>query len=206
MTGSSRPFHEDGDWVSLIDGVRVSRRWMTRHTPHLLADWSDARTSAQQRAVATRILLIATELESEPDSQLAPPGQAWWATAERIDPRLTQGPDWPPLAAALTRAATAGCDMHRLLPELAATAPLPARHPARVLHWRLLDQCPAALPTPDATDGATAPPPGRPAARPSGRPDVHTPPGSPQNQRDAPPSGHGGTASDPTHAPGEGDQ
>lgn len=50
--------------------------------------------------------------------------QAWRTTAEQIDPRLIWGPDWAPLAAALTRAATAGYDVHRLLPELAAAAPL----------------------------------------------------------------------------------
>jgi hypothetical protein len=57
-----------------------------------------------------------------------------------------RGPDWPPLAAALTRAAAADYDIAVRLPALAAAAPLPARHPARELHWRLLDDCPDALP------------------------------------------------------------
>ena len=54
--------------------------------------------------------------------------------------------NWPPLAAALSRAHAAGYDVAARLPELAATAPLPDRHPARELHWRLLDDCPDALP------------------------------------------------------------
>ena len=32
-----RAFPSDrGDWVSMLDGVRISRAWMVRHTPELL--------------------------------------------------------------------------------------------------------------------------------------------------------------------------
>ena len=44
MSGEDRPRRDRGDWVTLTDGVRVSRTWMTRHTPHLLAAWCGAPT------------------------------------------------------------------------------------------------------------------------------------------------------------------
>ena len=141
----------DGDWVSLVDGVRVSRRWMTRHTPQLLAAWCTASSTAQRRTIARRILQVAADLESEPDDARAPSAAvAWYETAERIGAHLVLGPDWLPLAAALARAHAAGYDVADRLPALAA-ALLPDRHPARELHWRLLEDCPAALP---ATDGS----------------------------------------------------
>ncbi len=146
---TSRPRHDRGDWMSLSDGVRVNRRWMIRHTPQLLAAWCDAPTERRRRAIAAHILLVAADLESEPAAD--PSGDearaidAWQATVARIDPRLVVGPDWPPLAAALTRASLAGYDLATRLPELAAAAPLPDRHPGRELQWRLLDDCPAAV-------------------------------------------------------------
>ena len=156
--------------MALIDGVRVSRTWMTRHTPRLLAAWCDASSSEERRTVAVRILQIATDLESDPDENQPVADLAWEAVAERIDPRLVQGPDWPPLATALDRAAAAGYDIAHRLAALAAGAPLPGRHPARELHWRLLDDCPAALPAHGAQHGRAAA---------GGRPDVHSPTGSP---------------------------
>ena len=142
-----------GDWVSMLDGVRISRAWMVRHTPELLAAWCDAATAEGRRAIATRILQIAADLESEPErGDDAPPDPAWRQIVARIDDRLVRGPDWLPLAAALARAAAGGYDVAIRLPPLAAAAPLPARHPARELHWRLLDDCAAALPTRGATD------------------------------------------------------
>ncbi|ADB73468.1 hypothetical protein [Geodermatophilus obscurus] len=167
----------DEDWVSLVDGVRVSRRWMTRHTPQLLAAWCAALSEVQRRTIAARILQVAADLESEPDDALAPPGRPVWRRAvERIGAHLVRGPDWLPLAAALARAHAAGYDVAARLPALAAAAPLPDRHPARELHWRLLEDCPAALPATDdsarADDDAAA---------------VHSPSGRPQNRRDRPP-------------------
>jgi hypothetical protein len=144
----SRPAaHGCGDWMSLLDGVRVSRRWMTRHTPQLLAAWCDALTAERRRAIAARILQIAADLESEPDdADDMATESAWREFVVQIDARLVGGPDWLALAAALTRAAAAGYDVAVRLPALAAAAPLPDRHPARELHWRLLDDCPDALP------------------------------------------------------------
>jgi hypothetical protein len=78
------------------------------------------------------------------------------------------------------RAAAAGYDVARRLPALAAGAPLPDRHPARELHWRLLEDCPAALPTRGALDGR---------ARDAGSvPDVHSPTGSPHIHGHTPPT------------------
>lgn len=182
------------EWVSLIGGVRISRRWMTRHTPQLLAAWRDALTERRRRAIAAHILLVAADLESEPDDpcgdeECAP--SAWQATVARIDPRLVVGPDWPPLAAALTRACLAGYDVATRLPELAAAAPLPARHPGRELHWRLLDDCPAAV-----LSLPVLHPPGAGAA-------AHTATDRPQIRPGTPPGGRGDAAW--THPADEGD-
>lgn len=147
----SRTPRDRGDWVTLLDGVRVSRHWMIRHTPQLLADWCEAVTAERRRTIGALILQSATELESEPrgadvDVNAEPAELAWWAVVHRIDTRLVHGQDWPPLAAALARANAAGCDVNHLLPALVAGTPLPDRHPAREVHWRLLEDCPAALP------------------------------------------------------------
>ncbi|CCH87135.1 conserved protein of unknown function [Modestobacter italicus] len=162
-----------GDWVSLLAGVRISRAWMVRHTPDLLAAWCDAGTAEGRRAIATRILEIAADLESEPeDGDDAATDPAWRQLVARIDARLVDGPDWLPLAAALARAATAGYDVAAWLPALAAATPLPARHPARELHWRLLDDCAAALPARGANEHRSS--------------NAHSPVGPPQMSRDAP--------------------
>ena len=172
--------HSRGDWMSLLDGVRVSRRWMTRHTPDLLAAWCDADTPERRRAIATRILEFAADLESEPDGADDRAAESTWSElVARIDARLVRGPDWPPLAAALTRAAAACFDIAARLPALAAAAPLPARHPARELHWRLLDDCPDALPAPSPTGDLTST-----AAE---APIVHSGPGRPQTSHGIPP-------------------
>ncbi|RBY97555.1 hypothetical protein DQ237_00995 [Blastococcus sp. TF02-8] len=159
MSDAPRTGRSDRDWVTLLGGVRVSWQWMTRHTPELLAAWLDAATAARRRSIAAEIVHIAAELESEPVGAEVPGSPAWEAVAERIDPRLLLGPDWWPLSAALARAAVAGYDVSTRLPVLGAAAPLPDRHPARELHWRLLDDCPAALPVPEADGGPATPPP-----------------------------------------------
>ncbi|WP_299956589.1 hypothetical protein [uncultured Modestobacter sp.] len=169
-----------GEWVSLLAGVRISRGWMVRNTPDLLAAWCDAATAEGRRAIATRILQIATDLESEPERDDAATDPAWRQLVARIDARLVRGPDWLPPAAALARAATAGYDVAARLPALAAAAPLPVRHPARELHWRLLDDCAAALPTRAATGHRSS--------------NAHSPVGPPQMSRNTP-AAHRGDAS-----------
>jgi hypothetical protein len=196
---ASQPGHDRGDWTPLIDGVRVSRRWMTRHTPQLLAAWCDAPTERRRRAIAAHILLVAADLESEPDDATGDEAramQAWQATVAAIDPRLVVGPDWPPLAAALIRASLAGYDVTTRLPELAATAPLPARHPGRELHWRLLDDCPAAVLSLPVLRPMTG-------HAPSGGQVLHSPPDRPRIRRRTPPAGRRGAAS--PHSPAKGD-
>ena len=188
------------DWISLLDGVRVGRQWMTRHAPRLLSAWCDASTKAGRDAIAAEILRIAAEVESESspnaghDRPATSPG--WEAIAERIDPRLVDGPDWPALSGALTRAAAAGYDVPTRLRALAAATPLPDRHPARELHWRLLDDFPGALPVSQA-DGPTA--------STGGLPGVHSPPASPQIHRDRPPDRPGDQVSPRARATHEGD-
>jgi hypothetical protein len=184
--------HNHGDWVSLLDGVRVSRHWMTRHIPDLLAAWCDADTPERRRAIATRILQFAADLESEPDDADDRAAESTWSElAARIDARLVRGPGWPPLAAALTRAAAAGYDIAVRLPALAAAAPLPARHPARELHWRLLDDCPDALPglSPTGDLPSTA----------AGSPVVHNGPVRPQTSRGISPGRPHRLSLDPAH-------
>lgn len=191
---SSTSPHSRGDWVTLLAGVRVSRAWMTRHTPDLLAAWRDAPTPEHRHATATatRILQVATDLESETDDVANTAVEpALRELAVRIDARLVQDQDWLPLAAALTRAATAGYDVAARLPALAATAPLPARHPARELHWRLLADCPAALPTLSATDYRTTATDDSLSA--------HTRSGPPQMCCDTPPAGGGAPSLDTTN-------
>jgi hypothetical protein len=162
-----------GDWVALIDGVRINRTWLTRHTPRLLAAWRDTPSPEERRTVALCILQTASQQAIDSHAARKPASPvAWEGLAERIDARLLLEPDWPPLTAALDRAAAAGYDVTRRLPALAAAAPLPARHRARELHWRLLEDCPAALPTHRARNVQTT----------AGerRPEVHTASGSPQ--------------------------
>ncbi len=69
----------------------------------------------------------------------------WLDVGRSIDPRLVAGADWSGLAAALDRAHHAGYDVHRHLPRLAAQEPLPPDRPARALHYRLIEECEAAI-------------------------------------------------------------
>lgn len=70
----------------------------------------------------------------------------WTELAAEIHPRLGAGPDWPQLAAAITRAHDAGYNVAINLPRLAAQQPLPRDRPAAELYWRLLEDCEAAEP------------------------------------------------------------
>jgi hypothetical protein len=69
----------------------------------------------------------------------------WVDVGRSIDPRLVAGADWPGLAAALDRAYRAGYDVQQHLPRLAAQQPLPDLRPARALHYRLVEECEAAI-------------------------------------------------------------
>ena len=97
-----------------------------------------------------------TEAEPEPRSTAPKPGRdvdlvAQWAAdvwvdvGRSIDPKLVAGADWSGLAAALDRASRAGYDVQQHLPRLAARSPLPDVRPARALHYRLVNECAAAI-------------------------------------------------------------
>jgi len=135
-------------WVHLTEGIAFSHGWLAAHAPDLYAAWARADGPRERRSVAAQILQAAADVESDDGDHLgggghtADPALAVWVDlADQLNPELTAGPDWLPLAAALTRAAAAGYDVRDRLPVLAAGGPLPARHPARELHFRLLDDC-----------------------------------------------------------------
>ncbi len=80
----------------------------------------------------------------------------WLDAGRSIDTRLVAGADWAPLAAALERASRAGYDVQQHLPRLAARGPLPELRPARALHYRLVEECEAAItPLPERTRQAS---------------------------------------------------
>ncbi len=84
-----------------------------------------------------------------PPVTLADAATRWRGLADGLDPRLTQGRDWPPLAAAMDRAHQAWADLAALLPDLVADQPLPADRPAQSLRYRLIAAWPvAATPRP----------------------------------------------------------
>lgn len=70
-------------------------------------------------------------------------GQRWLQTLADLDPRLLADPHYPALAAALDRVELAGANVTASL-EAATAAPLPDKHTARTLHYKLIDVCPAA--------------------------------------------------------------
>lgn len=160
MSERDQPRPGDPGWVTLADGIRFSHRWLAENTPALHQAWQRADTLQRRRELVTRILRAAADAESEPTAGAGEtaPGQLWVAIAAQVDSRLTDGADWPMLAAALTRAHAAGYDVPTKLPALAAIAPLPSRHPARDLHWRLLADCDAALPARTPAQPAPSPP------------------------------------------------
>jgi hypothetical protein len=91
---------------------------------------------------------------------------------------VVERPAWPGLAKAIERAHAAGWDVRAGVARLVAQQEMPDRHPARELHYRLLSDCPAAMPAPPATRAdaqaasatrhpATPPAPGRAAELPS---------------------------------------
>ena len=89
-----------------------------------------------------------------------PPGTSrWWQLCAAIDPRVLDDPHWPALAAALTRAEQAGADVPATLHEVTDQRALPGAHPARSLHYRLLDACDAALSPPTAPPRPSPPTP-----------------------------------------------
>jgi hypothetical protein len=215
-------------WVTLAEGVDMSRAWLSAHTPQLFTAWQQAQNAQQRLQLAQQIQQVAAATESDrgqdPDdprneyvniriqwaettryeadlyvSPYSTDEQLWteigrvpdalrrtldvtdvdntivsvvdldgdgvasvleraisaantvstpddWADlADSVHERLAEGPDWPPLSAALDRAAAAGYDVAANLPRLAEQDALPERHRARELQYRLMAECDAAL-------------------------------------------------------------
>ena len=79
----------------------------------------------------------------------AEPAERWAAIAgEAAGPAVLDDLGWPGLAAGLDRAQVAGWDVAEKLPGLVQQAPMPDRHPARELYYRLMNDCEAAMPAP----------------------------------------------------------
>jgi len=145
---SAQPRHNpETGWVTLAEGIEFSQAWLDDRAPRLHRAWRRARTERQRRRYAARILRVADQAEREE------PADSWIEIAHQIHPQLTHGPDWARLAAALSRADAAGFDVAANLPRLAESSPLPDRHPARELHWRLLVACEGAAADPLTPSG-----------------------------------------------------
>ncbi|MBN9618494.1 MAG: relaxase domain-containing protein [Actinobacteria bacterium] len=118
--------------------------------------------AARQPALDPAALVAAPARTAAPAAAPALPGTspatAWSQLAESIDPNLTQQPEWVALAAAISRAHSAGYDVDTHLPRLAAATPLAPQHSALDLHYRLITEVPAAATTPSehAATGAAA--------------------------------------------------
>jgi hypothetical protein len=82
---------------------------------------------------------------------------------------VVEDPAWPGLAKAIERAHVAGWDVREGVARLVAQQEMPDRHPARELHYRLLSDCPAAMPAPPDTraDAQAAPATRHPATQPA---------------------------------------
>ena len=90
----------------------------------------------------------------------------WQQAARNLDPRLLSDPHWLALAGALDRVALSGTDVEQTLTETAAQGPLPDEHPARTLHYRLIELCDAAA-TPNTTPAMLTRPASRTVTTPS---------------------------------------
>jgi hypothetical protein len=87
-----------------------------------------------------------------PDRPCAPPDLDQWAPVlrELAGSAVVDDAAWPCLAEAIYRAHAAGWDVREGVPRLIAQQEMPDRRAARELHYRLMIDCPAAMPTPPA--------------------------------------------------------
>jgi len=99
----------------------------------------------------------------------------WAALAAAIHPGIVTDPHWPALAAQLDRIHACGGDVPVLLAVATADRPLPDRHPARSLDYRLVTAAPTLARRPALTGNThptvrpPAPPPAPPRPAPSPR-------------------------------------
>jgi conjugative relaxase-like TrwC/TraI family protein len=91
--------------------------------------------------------------------------ERWRQLLDPLVPGIAGDTGWPMLAAALTRASSAGYDVAKRLPDLVNRRPLPPVHAARSLYWRFLDDCPDAV-EPERTTYRYTPPPAPPRPEP----------------------------------------
>jgi DNA primase catalytic core len=174
IIGALPPEH----WLDHVEQV-TTRLQLSRGTVHLaVIDAGHAWTEDPRGLARTRVSEAARQPLREPATRVpaaaAPartsatgtpatlpgtsPATAWSQLADSIDPDLTQQPEWVALAAAISRAHTAGYDVDTHLPRLAAEAPLSPPHSARDLHYRLITEVPEAATSPSehAATGAAA--------------------------------------------------
>lgn len=61
-------------WVTLAEGVDMSRAWLAAHTPHLLTAWQQTQNAQQRLRIAQQIQQVAAEAESDrgPDQREDP--------------------------------------------------------------------------------------------------------------------------------------
>jgi N12 class adenine-specific DNA methylase len=76
------------------------------------------------------------------------PARRWEDLCRQLDAAIVTDPHWHVLATALDRAAAAGVDIPATLRELTQEQALDADHPARSLHYSLLNDHPAAMTSP----------------------------------------------------------
>ena len=168
--------------------ARLKGRWLpttsTEHGPLLVAYQQLPTSTATARLSYTALTSPALHSSPpRPDQPRQPPGQTpaealpdvgaltvagrrWQHTASELDRRLLTDPHWYALAGALDRVELAGVDVPSTLRAAAAEGPLPEQHPARALHYRLIEVCDAAL-TPNTTPTMLTRPPSRTAATPT---------------------------------------
>ncbi len=158
-------------WIADPDGRtrkhladRIHTRPQTPDTHQAVADPGPAAPAAEGGPEAPRIGTVHRDaMASSPAEAGREPGSpvpaserngdlaeqwaadVWVDVGRSIDPALVAGADWSGLAAALDRASRAGYDVQQHLPRLATRSPLPEVRPARALHYRLVDECAAAI-------------------------------------------------------------
>jgi hypothetical protein len=125
-----------------LAAARLARRLTPvppRQVDAVLRAYADAEQTSRQAALAHGYLCA--------PAAVTLPGPQWRELCSTIDPRVTADAHWPVLAAALDRVAAAGVDVRKALDEIARGRELPEHHPARALHYRLLDVSDAAITT-----------------------------------------------------------
>ncbi len=170
VIGALPPEH----WLDHIDNVRDGLQ-LSPGTVHLAVidagfAWTeDPRALARTRvSEASRQTVWPASCEPALDvaaTSASPPprtrdaarrGTASAQRVERIQPDLTQQPEWTPLAAEITGAHAAGYDFENNLPRLATETPLAPQHFPRGQRYRLVSEFPAAATTPCENAAADA--------------------------------------------------